>query len=181
MSQPELAETGGLTMAEIQDCIDRQQIHYKLMLYSHGIDRCDIDFLKQVFWPDGTCDYGGEDLNAYEWAEATVAGLSTMERTQHSVSNYLLTVDGDAAECESYCTAYHLLKGEDGSLTDMVVGGRYLDKIEKRDGEWRIASRLYVMDWNQNIPSTGEWSEGMLGGLNTGARAPDDHYYSYFK
>lgn len=181
MSQPMPAGAEGLSMADIQECIDRQQIHYKLMLYSHGIDRCDIDFLKQVFWPDGTCDYSGEALNAYEWAANTVAGLSTMERTQHSVSNYLLTVDGDTAQCESYCTAYHLIKGEDGSLTDMVVGGRYLDQIEKRDGEWRIASRFYVMDWNQNIPSTGEWTGGMLGGLNTGSRAPTDPYYSVIK
>ncbi len=41
---------------------------------------------------------------------------------------------------------------------EMVVAGRYLNRLEHRDSEWRIAERLYVMDWNRNIASTRQWA-----------------------
>jgi len=160
---------------------DHIQIYRVMSRYCHGVDRCDIDILKSVFWDDGVCNYSDEDLNAMEWSENCVAGLSTMVRTLHTIGNHWIEVDGDKATGETYCTAYHLLKAEDGSLHDMVVGGRYLDRFEKRNGEWRIRSRYYVMDWNTNTPSTDQRSEGLLGGLNTGGRAPNDPYYKQFR
>jgi hypothetical protein len=33
-------------------------------------------------------------------------------------------------------------------VTVLVGGGRYLDRLEKRDGEWRIAVRRLVMDYS---------------------------------
>ena len=156
------------------------QIYTVMARYCHGVDRCDLAVLKSSFWDDATCNYGGEDESAMIWAENCVAGISTMERTLHSIGNHWIEVDGDTAKGETYCTAYHLLKGEDGSLHDMIVGGRYLDRFEKRGGEWKIASRFYVMDWNQNQPSSDQRSEGLLGGLNTGGRMPDDPYYKVF-
>ncbi|MDX1580293.1 MAG: nuclear transport factor 2 family protein [Alphaproteobacteria bacterium] len=171
-------------MAEMtaQEAIEHVAIHQMLMRYSHGVDRCDLEVLKSVFWPEATCDYSNDELNAHEWAEGAVQGLSQMERTQHTVANYMIEMkSATKATCEAYCTAYHLIKDEQGNLMDMVVGGRYLDHIEKRDGEWKIASRTYIMDWNQNLPASGNWTEGLLGSLNTGARKPDDPYYKVLK
>lgn len=60
----------------------------------------------------------------------------------------------------------------------MVVAGRCLNRLEHRDSEWRIAERLYVMDWNRNIPSTCRWDGGIYASLNNrGARKPDDLLY----
>lgn len=160
---------------------DYLKIHHALMRYNHGVDRCDAAALKSAFWPQATCNYSGKDENAHQWSDNTVTALATMKRTQHTVGNYLIEFTGpSSATSETYCIAYHLIDGPNG-LMDMVVGGRYLDRHEKRGGEWRILSRYYLMDWNQNGPSTGEWKEGMLGGLNTGARMPHDAYYKLFK
>jgi hypothetical protein len=61
----------------------------------------------------------------------------------------------------------------------MIVGGRYIDNLEKRGDEWRILHRLYVMDWNQNSKSTAEWNEGLYGQLKTrGKKFPKDPFYS---
>ncbi len=156
---------------------DRLAIAEVLTLYSRGIDRCDLETLTATFWPDATAQYGAQAQNAHVWAAATVAALKTMRRTFHSLSNMLITVAGDSARAETYCTAYHEITGPEG-LVEMVVGGRYLDTLEKRDGAWRIASRLYVMDWNRNVPSTAEWETGIYAGLpNRGARKPDDPLY----
>jgi hypothetical protein len=33
-----------------------------------------------------------------------------------------------------------------------MFGGRYLDELEKRDGEWRISKRSYIADWIHHFP-----------------------------
>jgi hypothetical protein len=148
-----------------------------LTRYCRGIDRCDIDALKSAFWPDATANYGQADQNAWTWGEATLAALRTMERTQHAISNILIDVTGDKATGETYCRAYHEVKTADG-IVELMVGGRYLDRFEKRGREWRIAHRQYVMDFNQNGPSTSEWTTGIYAGLKViGRRAPEDPLY----
>lgn len=36
---------------------------------------------------------------------------------------------------------------------DVFVGGRYIDKFERRDGEWKIAKRQGVHDWFRFEPA----------------------------
>jgi hypothetical protein len=171
--------TDDIDAADLREVIAKQKIADVLTRYSRGIDRCDIDTLSAVFWPDATADYGSGRQNAQDWARATVAALKAMHRTQHAISNLLIDVDGDTARAETYCQAYHeidrpLADGKDGRV-EMVVGGRYLDRLERRGGAWRIAERTYVMDWNRNVPSTSQWDEGIYVGLKRrGGRLPDD-------
>ena len=62
----------------------------------------------------------------------------------------------------------------------MIVAGRYLDRMEKRNGEWRILRRVYVMDWNQNNTATVSWDSPFYASLRTrGARTPDDPWDSF--
>ena len=41
-----------------------------------------------------------------------------------------------------------------GDILDSMYGGRYLDELEKRDGEWRISKRTYVLDWAHQFPNS---------------------------
>ena len=42
-----------------------------------------------------------------------------------------------------------------------LVSGRYIDKFEKREGEWRIVKRQGVHDWVRFEPATDKgWREG---------------------
>ena len=41
-------------------------------------------------------------------------------------------------------------------------GGRYVDRLEKRESEWKISHRQVVMDWNHNEISSGIFDEGMF-------------------
>ena len=51
---------------------------------------------------------------------------------------------GDTAHAESYCQWVHRLQ-DDHTVT--VGGGRYIDRLERRDGAWRIAVRRLVLDY----------------------------------
>ena len=53
-----------------------------------------------------------------------------------------------------------------GSDHDSVAGLRYVDRFERRDGEWRIAKRQIVIDWQRDDPVVG----------GSGARSPETQY-----
>jgi SnoaL-like domain len=149
-------------------------INTVLCRYATAIDRCDLIMLKSVYWPDATDDHGIFSGNALEFADFIIPMLSELEHTMHRISNVSIELQGDeAALVQSYYMAYH----EHGPK-QLLVGGRYLDRFVRRGEEWRIARRVVVMDWNQNLSSTSNWGPGeMYSRLTHGCKAPNDLYY----
>src|SRR5581483_11030852 len=64
---------------------------------------------------------------------------------QHHITTHSCELDGDVAHTESYILFVH--RRGDGR-TVLFGGGRYIDRFERRDGEWRIALRRLVMDFS---------------------------------
>ncbi len=153
---------------------DRLAINDVLARYCRGIDRCDADELAAVFTPDAHLDYGSGAAPIGETIAGLIQGLAAMRLTQHNIGNTICRINGNRARAETYCVALHILPGPDGEI-ELVVGGRYLDTLVKQDGVWRIAERLYVMDWNRTTPATMALEGGLFDGLQRrGARTPDD-------
>jgi SnoaL-like domain len=153
---------------------DRLVIAETLALYCRGIDRCDADQLAAVFTSDARIDYGDGARPIAEVIPGLIAGLSAMRLTQHNITNTVLQIAGAAAKAETHCVAFHLIPSPEGEI-ELVVGGRYLDTLEMREGRWRIAERLYVMDWNRTAPSTMQLTGGLFDSLQRrGARGADD-------
>jgi hypothetical protein len=162
----------------MQAVIDKQAIGEAMLRYCHGVDRCDLAMLKSAFWEEGTADYGAFVGPNGTFCEVLVPTLQGMTSTMHNVSNTLITLSGNKAKSVSNCVAYHQMDTPDGAI-EIVSGGRYLDDFEKRDGEWRILNRTFVLDWNRTGPSTSA-NEGMFAQMtNIGARYPDDPYYRH--
>jgi hypothetical protein len=150
-------------------------INTVLCRYATAIDRCDLALLKSVYWENATDDHGIFKGNAHEFADFIIPWLAAYEHTMHRITNvtFVLSEEG-AADVHSYFMAYH----EHGNV-QVVVGGRYVDRFEKRGEEWRIAARTVMMDWNQNLKSTADWSEGpTYASLPHGRKAPHDLIYS---
>ena len=131
----------------------RLDIAELLARYCRGIDRCDADELDRVFADDASLDYGSGAQGKAAACAGLLAAVGAMRLTQHAIGNVIIEFDGSRARTETYCVALHIL-GEPGSETEMTVGGRYLDTLDRRTGEWRIVERLYVMDWNRQRPAT---------------------------
>jgi hypothetical protein len=153
---------------------DREAIRDCLYRYCRGIDRADADLLRTVYWP-GAMDYHtgftgtGEEFIA--WA---LPRLALLEQKVHMIGNILIALDGDSARVETYLWSVSISPGDDPRQS--VVAGRYLDRFEKRDDEWRIAERFVVHDWFDDSPATNDWSVGPFGmaDLPRGANKPDD-------
>jgi SnoaL-like domain len=145
-----------------------------LSRYATAIDRCDVQLLKSVYWPDATDDHGIFSGNAWEFADFIIPMLSNLDHSMHRITNMAFELIGvNIAKVQSYYMAYH-----EHDAIQIQVGGRYLDRFEKRGEEWRIRERVVIMDWNQNGPSTARWGDGeMYSRLTHGRKFPDDLFY----
>ena len=54
----------------------------------------------------------------------------------------------DVARVSSYVHAYHPVKDDEGKDRLLIFAGRYLDRFERRDGDWKIAARKVMSDFH---------------------------------
>ena len=147
----------------IEELVAKAQITDLVYRYSRGVDRLDADLLRSVYWPDGTDDHGIFAGNAMDYVDWVMAYVGAWISTHHDNTNIMIELDGDTAFAESHWTGWYRLRaGED--IVDNVSNGRYLDRFERRNGEWRIAHRVCVSDWNRSAPFTGEDRDHRLRG-----------------
>jgi hypothetical protein len=130
--------------ADIQEQLDRQTLDELLVRYCRAIDRLDLDLARSCFHPDATDDHGAFKGLAHDFLDQLFAraGGSNVGFVAHLVSNVSLTIDGDSADGESYVGMRQL---RDGQLIEGF--GRFVDHFERRNGQWRVASRRVILDW----------------------------------
>jgi hypothetical protein len=109
------------------------------------VGRFDRALILQAFHPDCLDEHGkfvGTPEEFVEWAlgQHGAAHLSH----QHCILNHTAEIDGDTAHAETYFM-FVSMNRRGKPLT--LGGGRYVDRLEKRDGEWRIAARVTLRDW----------------------------------
>jgi hypothetical protein len=155
--------------------LDKLEISELVMKLARGIDRCDEALIASVFWPDATDDHGIFKGTAKDFVPWVIPVLRGMERTSHQICNQLVELQGERGFSEAYFIATHRIR-ENGQPRDMVAAGRYLDRCEKRGGEWRIAHRQTVYDYTTNEPVSDEgWTKPpMLELIERGRRFGED-------
>jgi ketosteroid isomerase-like protein len=167
--------------AAIQQLLDEQAIRRVLADYCRAIDRMDMDLLRSVYHPDAL-DTGRPTTRIpgsgpVERFIATVAESDSVGLDSSSIllGHTIFDFDGDVALTETYFAAFFRFKLEDGVLQESHAG-RYLDRFERRDAEWRIAHRHVVIDWaNTHPPVEGARTERETTGLRSG----DDQLYAF--
>ena len=137
---------------KVQEWLDKQEIREVLVRYCRGIDRLDEELIRSCYHPDSTDDHGGYKGNGQAFAKYVVDVLGKhAESTTHMIEQSLIDVDGDVAHAETYVLANHTARRE-GALWLETFAGRYIDRLERRAGEWRIADRTVVHDWSRVRP-----------------------------
>lgn len=124
---------------------DRQAILDCVLRVARGLDRHDRDIVRGAFHADAVInisDFTGSLPGFLEWSRAGHEKLYGGHT--HNITNHNCDVDGDTAHAESYVLM--VLRHRDGR-TVTVAGGRYIDRLERRGGEWRIALRRLAPDW----------------------------------
>ena len=123
--------------------VDREKIRDRLARLSRGLDRRDPDLIRASYWPGATDDQGVATCSVDELIGWVVPGDTAMVLTLHTLGQSIIDLDGDTALVETHVTAYHRVRA-DGSERDIVLCGRYVDRLHKRGDEARHASEAVV-------------------------------------
>jgi hypothetical protein len=146
------------------DVADRAAIVRQLVRYCRGVDRRDLELVRSTYHPDAFDDHGSykgdvEGFLAFVANEVHARFRTTM----HKLGQSFVELDGDVARAESYAICHHVMAAPDPAtgpavgptakpaatrdVADMVMGIRYVDRFERRGGEWRIARRELRWEW----------------------------------
>ena len=125
--------------------------------YARAIDRVDADLLLSVFTADGSVgntDAADADFVGHAALRQMVGQVDAMFiKTRHLVHNQLIEhVGGDTAVGETYCTASHVMPGEDGGWQVFDMAIRYEDSYRIDDRVWKFASRRLDVEWVEIRP-----------------------------
>jgi hypothetical protein len=144
--------------AKVTELCDREAIRECLRRYARGIDRFDRALILSAFHPDCLDEHGkfvGLPEEFVEWALGQ-HGRAHLSH-QHCLLNHSCELDGSTAHAETYFM-FVCMNRTGKPVT--IGGGRYVDRLEKRAGEWRIAARVTLRDWSMTdeIPDIGDLS-----------------------
>lgn len=162
---------------ELELMLAERAIQRVLTTYSRGVDRFDFEAVRSCYWPDGTDDHGSFTGGVDDFITFVQKSLTRFERTAHFLGNMLIDVElgRGVARSETYAVAFHRYTDPAGHPTDMWAGLRYVDRFERRDGQWRIKTRVCAFDWRRTdrVEGDGGFADSYVRGL----RSRDDIVY----
>jgi hypothetical protein len=156
--------------------MDRTAILDCISAHSRGHDRHDGELLTEAYHSDGVDEHGGTINTGPEYASwiNAVHNAGSQVHT-HNLTTHVCDIDGNTAHCESYVLV--CLLNHDG-VTARVISGRYLDRLEKRNGTWRIAVRRSTVELMFTADASMLQSDGFRGmGYRRGTRDRQDLSY----
>jgi hypothetical protein len=144
--------------AQVAEVRDRQAIAETLQRYIRGIDRHDKELARSAFWPEARINLG-TPRNLEDYVQHEEALLATYASHQHHVTGQTIDIQGSMAHVETYVFFLALPRDRSSDATGVATpghprvsekttlgSGRYFERWEKREGEWRILVREYTDD-----------------------------------
>jgi len=141
--------------AGLQQLLDRSAIQDALARYARAVDRGNWEELWSVYHGDAVddhVDYRGDVAGLIAWLRDRFTGA---DNSMHLLGNCLIEFAGpDLALVETYFVSTRLRPPLEEERRELAPGdaiarqssGRYVDRFERRDGDWRIARRQVVLE-----------------------------------
>lgn len=122
---------------------DSRELENLILRYAELVDDGDFAGVAELL-ADTTYQGSGSPLQGRaeieQWFRDTlIVYPDGTPRTQHVTTNIAIEADGnDAAEARSYVTVLQALPGD---APQIIAAGRYRDRFERREGDWRWTER----------------------------------------
>jgi hypothetical protein len=161
--------------ALLQEMLDEFQLRKLVHSYCRAVDRGDVATLRQLYHHDAKDAHGAFSTgSAEDFLSELAASRPYIRSMQHHITTENFAISGDNAQGEVYTIATHTFIARDRDV-EVVVGGRYLDRYEKRDGTWKFIERTIVTDWARvNDPSLVDLSHPITRDTLKGSPDADD-------
>ena len=166
----------------LQELLDKNAIRELVHLYCRAADRHDHELMRSLYHDDAIDDHGSFFKGlAMDFIDKLPEIQAPMEILHHNVTTHNIELAGDKAEGETYILAFHKVATPTGSF-DLLIGGRYFDKYEKRNGLWKFSHRAVVADWaNLHDPSIVNLANPVIEGSHIGKPGRADPSYGFFQ
>lgn len=177
---------------ETADATTQYEIERLLHRYARGVDRRDWDLVRRCYHPDAYDDHGayrGQIDGLIDWLQRRHDKVAF---SMHCVTNVLVARESTTVvHSEAYCTtvqrvtdasspalAMYIDVHEPAECWQTDVQCRFSDRIERRDGDWRIARRTVIFDAIRvsAVPAPPPFN----GGWSVGTRDSTDPSYAAF-
>lgn len=141
-----------MTLSRSHRLEDRAEIQDIIYRWCSALDRCDWHAIPPLFHAEATDDhvfYSGDIPGLLDWL---IPRHANMTQCIHMVGNILIEFAGeDLALVETYLQGsqrHRLPSSGTGSPTEFsTMGfGRYIDRFERRNAEWKILKRTVVVE-----------------------------------
>ena len=141
----------------LQRLLDRQEIEDVVARYARTLDWLDDEGQASCYWSDAAIDYGFYKGRADAFLPVVMQTERNSDRRWHMLGGLIVRFHSPkAASSECYGIFAGATRQDDGTLAGRLIGGRYLDEWERREGEtgeeWRISARTYLLDWTRDLP-----------------------------
>lgn len=128
--------------------VDRSEVWAIVQRLARGVDRWDEDLIRSCYFEDAVDDHGegfvGSVDGLIEYAREIARDFVS---TQHLLGNHHCEFDGDDAFAETYFLCLAVCR----EAPHLASAGRYVDHFRRRGGEWRIATRVVIMENNYEL------------------------------
>ena len=132
---------------------DRSEIILLAGRYSQSLDLRDSEGWRAVWTDDAVMEMELQQLWITGDALWKLAS-SDHDRpddpvSRHQPSNFVIDGAGDEATMSSYCMVVSMSSRDNpfGEPARITFQGRYVDRLRRVDGAWRIAHRKIITDW----------------------------------
>jgi len=127
--------------------LDHHDIRQTLAEYCHACDRADEPLMASLYAANSFDDHGLVQAPGEEYARAmTKLVVDRTEAVWHVLGQSLIKVDGDEAGAETFFLGIMRLNPQEGVSKINQLAGRFVDKLERVDGKWKIKHRTCVRD-----------------------------------
>lgn len=143
--------------AKLQTLIDKDTIANIRIRFAHYIDTKDWEGLTALFIDRVDVDYSDFGIPAKTMTKEEFVTLirNTLTRegikTQHYISNFNISVEGDRATSIACVYARHFLSTEEGENA-FDMNGYYTEKLLRTESSWKITAIKLSVRWMEGKP-----------------------------
>lgn len=133
----------------VQLLLDRLAIEDLFCDYAACVDRRDFVRLADCFVPEIRGQFWGTERRDRKELIDFISGVAFFHTTLHMFANTLIEVNGNSAQLDSDAMIKHHGTLEDGRDYQLNMSdARYGERLERRDGAWRITERAVPAIWS---------------------------------
>jgi hypothetical protein len=141
------------------DSADELAVSETVYRYATAVDRRDWELYRSLFADTVSVDFSSFDprlaprrMRADDWVDGIVPLFTGLAATQHTMTNPLAVVDGDAATITMDVRAQHVHDPEDPASW-YTVSGYYDDALVRVDDRWLLTGVRLTVTWSAGDPA----------------------------